>query len=167
MDTVVYYDKSYIRIADLGDAEDLALCLRQDDLAELKAASAFPTTLEALKHCVMTSDCCYVARETEGDKIICLFGFNKHSEHYGSIWLLGSELLRKHRKEFIKSCKVWLGIFHNVTPAIGNAVYSKNTLHIAWLKKLGFRFIAKHENAGKQKETFYEFVKLCAKSEQS
>jgi hypothetical protein len=162
MNTVVYYDKAYVRIADLGDAEDLAMSLRQDDLAELKAASAFPSALESLKHCVMASDCCYVARELEGDKVICLFGYNKRTEEYGSIWLLGSDLLKKHRKDFMKASKVWLGIFQRVTPAIGNAVYAKNTLHIAWLRRLGFKFIAKHENVGNLKETFYEFVKLCA-----
>jgi ribosomal protein S18 acetylase RimI-like enzyme len=152
--------KAYIRIAIVADAEDLAENLRQADLDELKAGGR-TSPLEALKSAVMNTDLCYVARELDTDKVICLFGLVVVSEQYGVIWMLGSDLLVKHRKQFIVQAQAFLDQFAKQVKCMGNTVYSKNTLHIAWLRKLGFKFISKIDHPTTN-EPFYEFIKICA-----
>lgn len=160
MSNVVEYKKIRVQTAIAADAEELAPLLRPADLAELKAIPGAPSDpAEALIKSVMETDDCYVAQEIESGKPICIFGVKKESPRFGSIWLMGSDLIEKHKWTFLKESKKWLWAFHGQNQILGNYVMEANTLHVQWLKWLKFRFLRRHKGFGKNGEDFIEFVK--------
>lgn len=163
MNIKIYDKRIRVQPAIAADADDLAPILRPADLAEIQAIPGIsPRPDEALRHGIMVSDNCFVALDIPSGLPICLFGATKVTEEYGAIWLMGSHLLDKHKWLFLRESRNWVHSFHQVHPALGNLVLDTNTLHINWLRWLGFTFIKHHQNYGRNGEGFFEFVKVCA-----
>lgn len=159
----VEYGPLRVQPAIAADADDLAPLLRPADLAELKAHPYAPEDpAKALQQAVMTSDDCFVALDNTNGKPVCLFGVNRISPLFGTIWLLGSNGLDQHKLLFLRHSRPWLEALGQQYPVLGNIVLDTNTLHINWLKWLGFTFLKHHKGLGRNGEGFYEFCKLCA-----
>ena len=80
---------------------------------------------------------------------------------FGSIWMLGTEDIAKHKVTFLKRCKPFLTELYDKTgkECFYNYTYSENKLHHAWLKWLGFKFIREVE-LPPYGFSFIEFVRL-------
>jgi hypothetical protein len=80
---------------------------------------------------------------------------------FGTIWMLGTDGIRKHRYRFLRNCKPFLKDLYEETgkQALYNYTYAGNTLHHAWLRWLGFTILREVE-LPPYGYPFYEFVGL-------
>lgn len=80
---------------------------------------------------------------------------------FGSIWMLGTEDIARHKITFLRRCKPFINDLFNETgkECFYNYTYSENRLHHAWLKWLGFKFI-REVPLPPYGHSFIEFVRL-------
>lgn len=56
----------------------------------------------------------------------------------GSPWLLGTDVLARHRATFMRHAREGVRAMLGVYPHLVNCVHVKNTASIAWLRRVGF-----------------------------
>lgn len=118
------------------DLHHIAENMRQADRDEVAAASGLPP-LEVLKKGILNSDICWCFRH-HGEPIF-LVGIGGDGD-FGGIWLLGTDSILKHKRFLHKLAKSVIAEWHLRWPKIGNIVDARNTVHIRWLKAMGFTF---------------------------
>lgn len=134
--------------------------LRAADLVELEAAGF--TAEEALTHGYSYSKPFCMTIAIDGHAV-AMFGVADdlrfpHAKA-GLVWLLGTEGLLKVRTQFLRESRKWLDLITQDYNVVGNYVHRSNTVHIQWLKWLGFSFI---EETG----PFISFARIpCAAAE--
>lgn len=153
----VDYGIAKVRPARLEDAAALAPRLRAADLAELSALSTrSPQT--TLEHGIKAGTA--YAVELATGEVVALFGVAPTGEpKLGAVWMLGSEGLLSIRLTFLRHSRHWLEQLFAGYSLLGNFVDARNTVHVEWLRWLGFRFL-RRVHLGKKGEAFYEFVKM-------
>lgn len=142
------------------DAHYLSARLRLADIQELKAsgtADPLVALTEGLKH----SKQCFSIVDHE-DNAQAMFGVVPHPTNpdFGYIWLLGSDALTEQPYRFLRHSGDWLKQLSEGFLIIGNAVDKRNTVHIKWLKWLGFIFSKEIKGAGEGGYPFIQFVRL-------
>ena len=147
-----------VRPARPEDAAALAPKLRQADLQEIEAGSGKPP-LEVLETGLRLSTQSYAAELPSGE-VVALFGVGPTAEpKLGAVWMLGSDHLKTIRFTVLRHAKTWLNTLSDSYPLLGNVVDARNTLHVEWLRWMGFRFL-RRARLGRNGEEFFEFVKL-------
>lgn len=151
--------KGYVRATEDGDAESLAPRLREPDLADIRAQSG-RTPLDVLRDGYEYSTICCTIIGCTG-RAEGMFGINDEGI-FGRVWLLGTDDLVKKPLviQFLREGRGYLEVLERPYDLTGNRVVSTNTVHIRWLKYMGYMFIKEHIGAGLQGETIVEFVKL-------
>lgn len=150
------HPKRYMRVSTFDDARYLAPRLRKCDKEEIKAShNVKPVT--ALMLGVLNSD--YPLSIIDGDKVVGMFGVVP-TEHFASIWMLGSDDLQDISISFLRECRGVVEMFNKKHHLLANCVSAENKLHIKWLRWCGFKFIKLHERYGYEQKPFYEFVRL-------
>lgn len=71
---------------------------------------------------------------------ICVFGISEWPDGTGRPWMVGTELLAKHQKIFLRRCKNCVAIMQDNYSLLHNYVDARNLLAVKWLKWLGFKF---------------------------
>lgn len=145
------------RPARYGDVLSVALRLRDADRAELRAASGL-TPIEALELSYSLTENPHVGVDDD-DKPICIGGVVPHGER-GAIWLLATPDVERLRIPFLRASRGWVERLQRTYPLLTNAVDERNTVHIEWLKWLGFTFIRRHPEFGVERRPFLEFVRI-------
>lgn len=148
----------YIKIASHKDAEELSKNLREEDLEEIKAnsnVSAYHALTGGVKYSHLP-----LAIMNDENKPIMIMGVVPQGKQLGLIWLLSSPEINVMPITFLRNCKGVLKLFLQSYPVLYNYIDARNTLHINWLKWLGFNFIKVHEHFGYEKRKFIEFVKI-------
>lgn len=130
--------------------------MRQADIDEVTAASNV-TPLQAIEGGVEVSSFSSVA-VIDGD-VVAIMGVVKNSTltDNGIPWLLGTDNIVKHRREFLDASPSVLEAMTDVCPNLVNHVYVKNTVSIRWLKWLGFK-IEEAKPFGVNGELFHKFT---------
>lgn len=150
----------YARPSVPQDAHLLAPRLRKEDVEEIRAASG-NEPLQALLNGILEGTECWTIIGN-GDEVLGLFGVN-HMPEYGPgqacVWMLAADGLPSIRAEFFKQTPEWIAHFHTRFPVLWNYIDARQTMHIRWLKRLGFRFIKQHEAYGHEQRPFYQFVR--------
>lgn len=131
--------ENYVRPAILKDALDLAPRIRKGDRAEILASNN-STPLQALViPFTQPNGRVYSIIGTESEGVIGMFGSAPTAEsEYGVAWLLSSEVLFKHTKQFIKECPVWINEMGKGYKYLYNFVDKRNWKALKWLQYLGF-----------------------------
>lgn len=148
----------YVRCYQPGDEIQLAPRLRQADLREIEAASDLdPVDALQVGAALSVPSCTIIGNDGQ---VAGMFGVVPE-DHFGRVWLLGSDALvtKPLSRQFLKECKQYLSGLEKLYPALGNVIDARNTVHIKWLRWLGFTFIRQVEIQGRP---FWEFIKLCA-----
>ena len=131
--------ENYVRKAELKDALELAPKMRKGDRQEIMASDG-ATPLESLVVPFTQKNakiCTIVGTEAEG--VIGMFGSSPIKEEgYGIVWLLSSEDLFKHIKQFIKECPKWVEDMSKGYDYVYNFVDERNWKSLKWLQFLGF-----------------------------
>jgi len=151
-----YSNGIVVRKTLLPDVKYIAPRLRKADLRELKANSPAKPDV-ALMTSVWLSNPCYTIC-VYGEPI-GLFGLCPQKD-VGVVWMMGTDKVLQIKHTFLKASKEWLNYLLELKPVLFNFIHEKNTIHIKWLRWLGFSIISKKEGFGLNGETFYEFVKI-------
>lgn len=94
----------------------------------------------------------------ENKDVIAVFGVAR--ELFGNIvWLLGTDKINLHKKEFVKKTKVLADFYTFKYQYIYNFVDSRYTKAIKWIKALGFLF-DDSINISFMKVPFYYFYRI-------
>jgi hypothetical protein len=141
-----------------SDVEYLADNLRDADEKELKASSGLEP-LEALSLSFQISHECNTIVTDEGT-VVGIFGLARINDTMGCPWLMGTDLIKDIRSEFLRGSKDWIIEKNKEYQVLTNFVHAENTTAIRWLKYLGFSFPRLVEEYGVGKEPFYEFVRI-------
>ena len=149
--------KPYIKVATLKEANYLSTRLRQEDINECKA-SANLKPLEALTMGIKNSHLPLVIYNNKNEPVF-IVGVVPQGKNLGMIWLLSSPELKNMPMTFLRNCKDVLECYHKTFPILYNYIDARNTLHMTWLKWLGFRFIKVHPKFGYEQIKFIEFFK--------
>jgi hypothetical protein len=147
-----------VRPATVDDAVRMSPLVRDEDMAEVAAATG-STVLQALLEGLRLSSSCYCLLKERFP--VAVFGIAPVEPRpgYGAIWLLGTHEIKDIRWLFLRESRSWLRELEQGYDVIGNVVDARNELHIRWLKWLGFTFIREIPEFGKAKLPFHEFSK--------
>jgi len=148
------------RPARYGDVLSMALRLREEDRAELRAASGL-SPLDALEHSFAATVNPYVGVD-EGDRPVCMGGVVPFPgcSLRGVVWAVATTDVERHRVSFLRRSIPWVKRWQAQFPILTNAVDERNSVHIEWLRWLGFTFIARHPAYGAERRPFLEFVRI-------
>jgi len=149
-----------IRRAKVADAVSLAPRLRDADRAEcFAAAGASPELLLPLQ--VEQGSYVWAAEDQEGI-VQGLFGVDvvKANRHFGTIWMMTSDAVLQHKRDLVRLAPKWLARMHRIRPLLGNRIDARNTLHVRWLRRLGFVFLKTIPDHGAERRPFHEFARL-------
>ena len=131
-----------VRKSILGDAIIFAPLLRDADVLEVDASSNM-TAKEALYTGIKLSDPCYTAYWC--GKPLAIFGvfpfsMPEEAERFGSIWLLGTDMIDTMGLGFLRVSKGWVEELLQDYVGLCNYVDVRNSTHIKWLEWLGADF---------------------------
>lgn len=149
--------KPHLRLATEKDCHYLSTRLREDDYQEIKAMTGYPA-LESLLAGLHLSDVPMVICN-EQNIPVAMLGVVPQGL-LGFIWMVGTDDLKKISLSFLRNSKDVCDVMKDKYQLLYNFVDARNTLHITWLKWMGFTFINKHNQYGIEGKLFYEFVKI-------
>jgi len=143
-----------IREATLADVNIIGSNLRQADQAEVEAASGQDPTLVML---MGLQGRCYVAVEDEDPFLI--FGVipDDRDSRVGIIWLLGTEKTTKFPLTFLRQSRQWVDELGEGYEVLMNVIDERNSMHLDWLKWLGFEIVHRFEEYGVARLPFLMF----------
>ena len=78
---------------------------------------------------------------------------------YGVVWLLSSDELYKHTRQFLKECPYWVAQMSQGYEYVYNFVDQRNWKTLKWLQFLGFEVKEKIEQYGHGKLPFLLMMK--------
>ncbi|MGV1835232.1 hypothetical protein ACQZ6C_10760 [Rhizobium rhizogenes] len=117
--------------------------LRQDDIDEWFAASGGRPTRETL-HSILTVPTMASVRSLRNDdgECICLWGVNGGQLGEGLVWLIASEEAEDHGKHIHRYWPREVAMMHMHYALLVAIAYGNNSLHLDWLRAIGFKPIA-------------------------
>lgn len=139
------------------DAYLLAPKLRQADLQEIEAAHGTSPLSTLIESYEISSPCFTIV--TDDGEVAGMFGVAAGDKegYKGVVWMLGSDLLKKHSVSFLRQSHAWVERLHKKYPVLWNFVDARNELHIGWLKWIGVQFVGAGPR-GVQGRIFREFI---------
>lgn len=149
----------YLRETTLEDIKFLAPNLRKADYEECLAATGrepYGVLAEGLDW----GDQNYTMVAPTGIPVGLLGVGKSIIEDAGSIWLCATDDIVKYQMTFLRHSKQVLKELQQDYLALHNYVDARNSLHIKWLKWMGFTFINRFERFGVEQRPFYEFVRI-------
>ena len=116
---------------------ELSTTMREADVQEVWAANHL-LPYEALKLSLEYTDRAYTSLFNK--EVICMWGVGKttYLSEEGIPWMLTSDLVRIHFREFLRQAPRLLDDIKKEAIILINMVDARNTLSIRWLKWLGF-----------------------------
>lgn len=151
----------YTRPSVVADIIPVATAMRQEDQAEVKAGCG-QTPTEALLFCFFKGAPCMTIVGRSNSRI-GMWGVVDQGNRLGRIWLLATDELvadKPNSIQFLRQAKAWLSTMLEQYDVLFNYADARNTVHIKWLRWMGFTFIAEHPNYGHEGRTFLEFVRI-------
>jgi len=142
------------------DVEYIAPRLRQADISECFAATG-REPLGILQQGLNLGDITLTLRAPNDDRVgLCGVVPSASLPEAGVVWMVATDDIYQHQITFLRNSKRALQYLSEDYLVLYNCVDARNSLHIKWLKWMGFTFIKKHENYGAEKRLFYEFVRI-------
>lgn len=146
-----------VRPSVLHDCALIADNIREADRREILAMSG-KEPLEAMVNGFLYSD--NPRTVLVGDTPVAMFGSGEVEPGVGMVWLLGTDGIHDVSLWFLRVSSYWLSQLYDEYALLFNYVDERNTVHIKWLKWLGFTFINRHEQFGVENRPFFEFVRI-------
>jgi|TARA_R110001592_G_C13064183_1_gene741248 hypothetical protein len=152
----VLADKIEIRDVEPGDIDMLVANMRDHDIQEVNAATRMGIE-NAVKTSVNLST--YSKTGLVNDELVCMWGVCPISllSSSGSPWMLGTDLIKKKQRIFLRRSKPWLDDIRKDYRYLENFVDERNVMSIKWLKWLGFE-MDEAEPYGIHGEPFHKFT---------
>jgi len=153
--------KAYVKPTEPHEIPVVIRDLRKADIQEALACGMDPH--KAIMGSVAASTAIYTIME--GDRPIGLFGVGPidlkemPGVRVGCVWMVGTPGISRISTTFLKQSRKWVDTLHNYYPVLWNWVYASNTVHIRWLKWLGFKIIGMGSR-GPHGLPFYQFIRV-------
>lgn len=149
----------YAREFQLEDLNYVAEHMRPEDIEEVTALGSSP--LSALTTSVENSKVLFTLIDPENKPTALLGVANGIFPGWGAVWLLGTPSIERYRMTFLRNAKKVLPVLYEKSDSevLYNYVYSKNDVHITWLRWMGFKFLRRVRLPPYDHE-FLEFVRL-------
>jgi hypothetical protein len=109
--------------------------MRQEDVEELLHSNGLDPLSNLLLSLKVSE---YTYTVVLGDKIVLMFGCGGIKGYSGVPWMLASDLLLSIKRDFVKECRRIVEVMASQYGYLENYAWSKNKIHIHWLKWLGF-----------------------------
>jgi hypothetical protein len=148
----------YTRPATPSDTQELAELMRIEDRNEVYARYGVPPIV-VLETGLLQSDPALTI-VGDDDELVGMAGVCPEIADVGLVWMLGTDRLKQYRMQFLRKCIPLVQEWQERYPVLYNYVDERNTLHINWLRWLGFSFIKRHPKFGVEQIPFLEFVRL-------
>ena len=157
-------EENYVRPATIKDAIQLAPKVRVADREEIRASNGI-SPLEALvTPFSIDKSKNYTIVGTFNEGVIGMFGACPTKDTaYGVAWLISSEDLFKHTKQFMKECPYWISQMGNGYEYLYNWIDRRNWKSMKWLQFLGFEPKDEMKQYGVGKLPFLLMVKEVKK----
>jgi hypothetical protein len=156
MSKEVLKSKPYVRASSIFDCGKLAKVMRKEDKQEIWLSSKADPLQTLFRG--YSGDKCWTGIDADGEVFI-MFGVSRKDEFTGVVWMLASDGLMNVKRPFIRECHSYVEQMFEGYDLLANHVWSKNEVHLKWLKWLGFKFLPATP-IGIEGELFYEFYKL-------
>lgn len=144
-----------IRAAVIADASAIAPHLRDADKNEIIASHGHDIE-NAIAASINASEASTVCLP-DGTPI-CIFGIGGDGQGYGIPWMIGTDEMIKHRKALIRDARNWIERQLKRYPILYNYADGRNTVHINWLRHMGFTISHAPDYIGVDREVpFYLF----------
>lgn len=150
-----------IRTSDPTDAERVANRLRKADKKEMDAVlgtgcDRAAALLYGIENSYYPFTACILG------KPVGIFGAipDPIHSHIGGVWMMGTDELVQNKSLFLRRSKPALDEVFKPFRLLWNCVDQRNTVHIRWIKWLGFSFLRTIPHFGEQGRPFIEFAKL-------
>ena len=151
-----------VKPATQADALQVAKELRVEDVNEMRALLGNDVAMSVvLQRHVMEADLSFTV--SKNNHPVAIFGTKEICPNVAAIGLLSSPMIREIKYTLCRHSKHWVDQLHKNHDLLLNIVHCDNTVHIQWLKWLGFTFVNKLTGFGSNGEDFYEFSKLKVK----
>ena len=153
--------KAYHRPTKIDDVSYVSVNMRKEDAAECFAYSG-TSPVESLFECYFLSKPCMTMISRHG-RPMGMWGVNRVCDTSGRVWMLGCKDMlddSRDKREFLRQSRIELKKLHKHFPVLFNYIDARNTVHLRWLKFMGFTIIRKYEKFGYEGLPFYEFVKI-------
>jgi len=145
----------HVRIPTDADVQFVAANIRETDAKECELVSQTP--YDAIAHGVATSHLAYTLLDNDGTPVAILGVSAPYPTGLGAIWLLGTPGIEKVPMTFLRQSRHVLKDILTEYEGVFNYTLTSNTVHVRWLRWLGFSFLREVEMNNHQ---FYEFIKL-------
>ena len=151
-----------VRNSEVEDALKMAHNLRKADMNELQAVLGNNLdTAHILYEGIKNSDNPRTFLvDGEPSAIYGVVNAQSDDLKVGWVWLLGTNKIKKAKTFFLKHSKKELAEQEKEYDVLANYVDVRNTVHIKWLKWLGFKAL-REVNYGVEQRKFYEFASAC------
>ena len=155
---------AYVRDAQLADVLVLSKTMRKADREEIMASNGV-SALEALVTPFTINGAMNFSIIGTGDEgVVGMFGCCPSVDpQYGCAWLLQSDKLLTHRKQFLKECPYWVSKMGEGYDYLYNFVDKRNWVSLKWLQFLGFEPREEFEEYGHGKIPFLLMIKEMKK----
>lgn len=152
---------SFYRPTTWDDVDFVSKYMREEDKEECIAGGLLPHHALSLSYEGAIVAYTLLTPNTHIPGAVLGVGMSNLNPCMGVIWMLGTDAIKTHRFTFLRNCKPVLNELYEITgkDCFYNYTYSKNTLHHAWLKWLGFKFL-REVSLPPDGNTFLEFVRL-------
>ena len=141
------------------DIDYIAPILRKADKQECLATTG-QMPLSILHTALLYGDMTLTLRTPKGERIGICGVAPSPFEKAGVIWMCATDAIMKHQIAFLRRSKDALDYLGADYDILHNCVDARNTVHMKWLKWMGFHFIKRHEAYGVEKRPFYEFIRI-------
>ena len=141
------------------DIDHIAPKLREADKQECLATTG-QMPLGVLHTALLYGDITLTLRTPEGERIGLCGVTPSPYDNAGVVWMCATDAIMKHQMAFLRRSKAALDYLSADYDVLHNCVDARNTVHIKWLKWMGFSFINKHETYGVEQRPFYEFIRI-------
>ena len=141
------------------DIDHIAALLREADKQECLATTG-RMPLGVLHTALLYGDITLTLRTSEGERIGLCGVTPSPYDNAGVVWMCATDAIMKHQMAFLRRSKAALDYLSADYDVLHNCVDARNTVHIKWLKWMGFSFINKHETYGVEQRPFYEFIRI-------
>lgn len=152
---------AYTRPTRVADIPYVAEFMREEDVAEIKAAAGHDPQ-RALLHSFFKGDPCMTMVGRDG-RPMGMWGVVPQRDDVGCVWMLCTDDLVRDRinsMRFLREAPGHLNRIQARYRVLFNFADARNVVHIKWLRWMGFTFIASHPNYGTEGRLFHEFVRI-------
>lgn len=144
----------HIRLATMEDVMWLAERLREADRAEIAAASGLSPAVSLARGLAYSKPCLV---GLSGETPVVTFGIIPVSSETGSIWLLATDDIDTHAREYLRRARPWLDAQQLIYKNLVCIADARNTKHQRLIKWAGFKQVERIEHYGVERRPFIKY----------